>query len=150
MLARCGPIVRVGGLSPRHGPFFARPAGHGRRELEGNPEVRFLCWIKAGGQVRPRLNHTAPQRGAVQGLPGFRAAPCAGITLGPLDSHRGSPNRQTPATSWFARGSRRGYGPKTTKMPPLSRGHQRASLFRYQLNRPKSLRQFLYHGSLSQ
>lgn len=118
MLARCGPIVRAGGFGPRQGLLFARPAGHGRRGLKGNPAVRFLCWIKAGGQVRPRPSHTAPQRGSVQGLPGFRTAPHAGITLGPLGSYRGSLNAQSPATGWLARGSGRGYGPKTAKMPP--------------------------------
>lgn len=49
-------------------PPVGRCRGVGAGAAEGNPEVRFLSGIKAGGQVRPRLDHTAPQRGAVQGL----------------------------------------------------------------------------------
>ncbi len=96
--------------------------GQPRGPEQGNPEVRFLCWIKAGGQVRPRLNHTAPQRGAVQGLSGFWTAPCAGVTFGPLGSQRGSGYAVSPATSRFVRGSRRGCSPQNRKNAPAFAG----------------------------
>ena len=86
-------------------PPVGRCRGVGVRAAEGNPEVRFLCGIKAGGQVLPRLNHTAPQRGAVQGLSGFRTSPCAGGTFGPRGSHWGSVYGKPPAMGQFVRGS---------------------------------------------
>lgn len=118
---RCRALVarlwRSAVLAPLLGPLSARPEGQCRQGLESNPDVRFLCGIKAGGQVRPRPNHAAPQRGSVQGLPGFRASPFAGITLGLLGSLRGSRYPKSPATSRFARGLRRGCDAKNAKTP---------------------------------
>ena len=131
--ARCwGRSARLSGATIPHwcAEDQGRPenqcSGRPEARCKGNSEVRFGCWIKSGGQVRPRTNHTAPQRGAVQGLSGFRTATCAGVTFGLRGSHRGSGSRQTRATSPFQRGSQRGSGPKTPKMLPLLREHKTA------------------------
>ena len=129
---RWGRSARLSGATIPH--WCAEDQGRPENQCSGSPEarckvnseVRFWCWIKSGGQVRPRTNHTAPQRGAVQGLSGFWTATCAGVTFRLRGSHRGSGSRQTRATSPFQRGSRRGSGPKTQKMLPLLREHKTA------------------------
>ena len=68
------------------GPFFAPEAPGGteakrqpRRSDRGNPEGSIFVRDKGRGSQAPlRPCHTAPQRGSVQGLPGFRTIPLRG------------------------------------------------------------------------
>ena len=131
--ARCwGRSARLSGATIPHwcaegqGSPEIQCSGSPDARCKGNSEVRFGCGIKSGGQVRPRTNHTDPQRGAVQGLSGFRTATCAGVTFGPWGSLRGSACGKLPAAGLFERGSRRGSGTKTQKILPLLREHKTA------------------------
>ena len=40
----------------------ARPKGQCRRGLEGNPAVRFFCWIKAGGRLAQRRHQRGGEK----------------------------------------------------------------------------------------
>ena len=78
-MTACGPLCApiAGGAEPRTSPQVQAGVGRLREALRhkasGKPRDERKSRIKAGHGKHPRPGHTAPQRGAGQGIAGFGA-----------------------------------------------------------------------------